>query len=62
MAQQINLDAIAEVRVLQPYGQNTVARAAVGQIASKSGISNYRGILLLRPAREPQRDELFPTG
>ncbi len=47
MAQQINLDAIAEVRVLLNSYRAEYGRAGGGQvqIVSKSGSSNYRGNL-----------------
>jgi hypothetical protein len=47
MAQQINLDAIAEVRVLLNSYRAEYGRAGGGQvqIVSKSGTSNYRGNL-----------------
>jgi hypothetical protein len=47
MAQQINLDAIAEVRVLLNSYRAEFGRAGGGQvqIVSKSGTSNYRGNL-----------------
>ena len=61
MAQQINLDAIAEVKVLlnnyrAEYGRSGGAHI---QIVSKSGDARLQGQpLLLRPPREVQRQQL----
>ena len=62
MAQQINLDAIAEVRVLLNSYRAEYGRAGGGQvqIVSKSGTSNYRGNLYYYGRHErPQRHELL---
>ena len=62
MAQQINLDAIAEVRVLLNSYRAEYGRAGGGQvqIVSKSGSAELsRQSLLLRPQRNAQRQRLL---
>ena len=62
MAQQINLDAIAEVRVLLNSYRAEYGRAGGGQvqIVSKSGgVRLPRQPLLLRPQRGAQRERLL---
>ena len=62
MAQQINLDAIAEVRVLLNSYRAEYGRAGGGQvqIVSKSGTSNYHGNLYYYGRNEtPQRHQLL---